>query len=250
MPGSVGKRLRKLLRRQRVDDWLDWVRFWVDTSPRMRGFRHLAPTLYQPTPILGITDAARSRGSESRWAAMLTAIEASAISEGTATDIGANTGYFSLELAELGFSVLAVEPDPPLYRTAIYASRKAKLYEQVAVAVMTVTPKTVDLLPTTDVVVFFSLWHHFVRSYGVARATWLLEQIWLKTRHLLFFETGESEMPESFGLPAMEPDSRAWLERFLVDHCPGGTVEHLGVHQAFDADRREATRNLFLIRRD
>jgi hypothetical protein len=56
-------------------------------------------------------------------------------------------------------------------------------------------------------------------------------------------------MPAEFGLPSMEPDARAWLAAFLAEHCEGGQVEHLGLHQAFDADLNAVQRNLFVVRR-
>jgi hypothetical protein len=242
--------IRRTLKRQRLDNWLDWLRFRVDSFPRSARLQHLSQVHYQPTPILGMNDAGRAEGSATRWAAMTAALDAGGVLSGTALDIGANTGFFSLGFARRGFPTMAVEPMPSAYRTAIYAARHAHLDEQVAVLVMTVTPQNIDLLPSADVTLFLSLWHHFVRFYGLGDATKMLETIWAKTRRVFFFETGESEMPDFFGLPEMTPDARSWLTEFLGGHCPGGTVEHLGLHQAFDAERRPAERNLFIVRRD
>jgi 2-polyprenyl-3-methyl-5-hydroxy-6-metoxy-1,4-benzoquinol methylase len=247
---SLGRLTRKVLKRQRLDNLLDWIRFRIDSFPRTTRLRHLSHVHYQPSPILGMNDAGRAAGSASRWTAISGALDAAGIASGTALDIGANTGFFTMTLAHRGFAVVGVEPLPAAYRTAIYAVRKASLEETVGITVMTVTPQNIDLLPRADVVIFLSLWHHFVRFYGLDEATSMLEHIWAKTGRALFFETGESEMPESFGLPSMEPDSRAWLEQLLRAHCAGGTVEHLGSHQAFDADRRPAQRNLFVVSRD
>ena len=63
----------------------------------------------------------------------------------------------------------------------------------------------------------------------------------------MFFDTGENEMPACFGLPAMTPDPRSWLEHYLSDTCPGGEVRHLGRHAAFDADGNPCERNLFAV---
>jgi hypothetical protein len=64
---------------------------------------------------------------------------------------------------------------------------------------------------------------------------------------VLFFDTGESEMPASYGLPSMTPDARAWLEDYLGRTCGGGRVEHLGRHRAFDPEGGPVERNLFAV---
>lgn len=113
--------------------------------------------------------------------------------------------------------------------------------------VVEIDPGSVEILPSADVVVFLSLWHHFVRLHGLDAATAMLRSIWEHTRGVLFFDTGEDEMPEDWGLPRMEPDPETWLARFLAETCSGGTVVHLGRHAAADADGRPAERNLFAV---
>ena len=169
------------------------------------------------------------------------------VDKGTAVDLGANSGYFSIALGRSGLDVLAIEPLPQAHRTIIYAVRKAGLAERVAVSNLAIAPHNLELLPTASVVVFLSLWHHLVREHGIETAETMLSAIWAKTGRVMFFETGESEMPADYGLPAMEPDARTWVAELLLRTCAGGEVRHLGVHQAFDADRRPATRNLFAI---
>jgi hypothetical protein len=113
--------------------------------------------------------------------------------------------------------------------------------------ILGVAPETVGLLPEADVVIVLSVWHHFVRTNGLDDATMLMGRIWARTRCVLFFDTGESEMPASYNLPEMSPDSRTWLGRYLAGVCTNGEVRHLGVHAAFDADGEPALRNLFAI---
>jgi hypothetical protein len=45
----------------------------------------------------------------------------------------------------------------------------------------------------------------------------------------------------------MGADERAWLARKLEETCPGGSVEHLGRHAAFDAAGRPCRRDLFAV---
>lgn len=245
-------RLGRVVRRERVDDWLDSLRFRVDSFPRSGWLRQFAHVHYQPVPVLGQNDAGRAEGTETRWRAIESVLDAlpAGAHPATGLDIGANTGYFTIALAEKGISTVAVEPAPLCYRTAMLAIRRAGLTGRAAVLVLALDPSNQVLLPEADVVLCLSVWHHFVREFGFETATTMLEQLWQQTRMMLFFETGEDEMPTEFGLPSMRPDARAWLAAFLAEHCDGGTVEHLGLHQAFDADLKIVQRNLFVVRRN
>jgi methyltransferase family protein len=246
-------RLGRLVRRERVDDWLDSLRFRLDSFPRSGWLKQSAHVHYQPVPVLGRNDASRAQGTESRWRAIEAVIDSvppDALRPATGLDIGANTGYFTIALAEKGISTVAVEPAPLCYRTAMLAIRRAGLTGRAAVLVLALDPSNQVLLPEADVVLCLSVWHHFVREFGFETATTMLEQIWRQTRMMLFFETGEDEMPTEFGLPSLEPDAQAWLAAFLATHCEGGSVEHLGLHQAFDADLNSVQRNLFVVRRN
>ncbi len=86
-----------------------------------------------------------------------------------------------------------------------------------------------------------------MRAEGFEAATGMLAELWQRTGKVLFFDTGENEMPASFGLPAMEPDAERWLGDFLATTCPGAAVRSLGGHQAFDAQGKPCRRTLFAV---
>jgi hypothetical protein len=122
--------------------------------------------------------------------------------------------------------------------------------QNVACLDLEVTPATVSLLPSTDAVVFLSVWHHMVRHLGLAGASDVLGQLWAGTRQLLFFDTGELEMPARYRLPDMSPNPRRYLHTYLAEQCPDGRVEHLGQHAAFTPQGRPCLRNLFVVVRE
>jgi hypothetical protein len=217
-----------------VDDALDRLRFRIDTLPN---------GLYQPVPGLPAR-AARATGSESRWAAIEPLVERLGVAN--AVDIGACEGYFALKLGSKGVPTIAVESMPSNYRTALLAARRSGT-GNVAVLALEVTPENAFTLPSADCVLCLSVWHHFVRANGLALATGMLEEIWGKTRRVLFFDTGEAEMTADYGLPEMAPDARTWLAGYLVGTCPGGTVEHVGLHRAFEPGGAPCERNLFAV---
>jgi hypothetical protein len=223
------------VRRDAVDAVVDRLRFHIDTFPF---------GLYQPVSSLPGAQATRARGSETRWEAVRPVLDANGI--GSAVDIGACEGYFSLMLAQAGVPTIALEGKPSNYRTTLYAVRRSGL-ENIGVLALTLTPENVELMPSADCILCLSIWHHFVRSYGLEAATAMLQAIWGKTGVVMFFDTGEEEMTPDYGLPEMAPDPRSWVEDYLARTCAGSRVEHLGRHRAFDPEGGSVERNLFAV---
>jgi hypothetical protein len=172
-----------------------------------------------------------------------------ALKPASAVDIGCNVGWYSLSLAGLGISTLGVEGHPPHYRTAIYATKKSGL-SNVGIAAMVIDVETVRLLPSADCTLFLAIWHHLVQTHGLDAATSILSMTWERTRKVLFFETGEAEMPPDYNLPEMLPDPRTWLMEYLSQSCRGAAVVHLGLHHAGRRGESGPWRNFFALVRD
>ena len=220
--------------RRRVDAVVDDLRLRLDPFPH---------GLYQPVDGLGRRVVTRGEGSRTRLAAMRPVLEAHGVR--TVMDVGANAGYFPIELARDGIRAVAVDFEPTLLRTMLTAVRRNAVEDRVAVMALRIGPDSVELLPTVDAVICLSIWHHLVRDHGLAAADEILAALWERSRAVLIFDTGEREMGADFRLPAMEPDARTWVAGHLAEVCAGGTVEHLGTHAAFDPDGAPVTRNLF-----
>lgn len=227
--------VRRLVRRDAVDAAVDRLRFHIDTFPF---------GLYQPVPSLPGARATRASGSETRWEAIRQVLGRNGVD--SAVDIGACEGYFSLMLAQAGVSTIALEGKPSNYRTTLYAVRRSGL-ANIGVLALALMPENLDLMPSADCVLCLSIWHHFVRAYGLEAATAMLQAIWRKTGVVMFFDTGETEMTPDYRLPQMTPDPRSWLEGYLSQTCAGSRIEHLGRHRAFDPDGGSAERNLFAV---
>ncbi|AVZ71259.1 hypothetical protein SLUN_02440 [Streptomyces lunaelactis] len=230
----------RLLRRGRriLDDTIDLVRLKLDALP---------DGVYQPVPGLPVRKAKRAVGSRSRWAAMEPVVERLGVK--SAMDVGANVGYFPIMLASRGVPSVALESVPKYVRTTTTAVRRNQL-DNVAVMELELRADTLDLLPATDCTLVLSLWHHLVRNQGLDTATYLLRELWARTGKVMFFDSGEDEMPESFGLPRMLPTPDVWLREYLQENCAGARIEHLGRHRAFDAAGLPTDRALFAVIRE
>jgi hypothetical protein len=221
-----------------VDRGLERIHFELDRRPALD---------YQPLPWLGVAHADREAGVVSRWEALEPWLGRLAIR--SAIDLGCNVGYYPISLGLAGVAAIGVEPDPKLFRIFRYAIRRLGL-DHVGALDLKITPNTVAMLPRGNLIIFFAVWHHLVRAYGLEEASRMLRVTWERADKAMAFETGEGEMPPSYGLPDFTPDASTWLTDFLHEQCAGGSVVHLGRHDAFDPKRRPCRRNLFLVVRE
>ena len=127
-----------------------------------------------------------SRESEKRLQCILNDIKQNPVSEHpTAMDLGANTGFFSLGLADAGFRVAAVEP-PSDKKMSYVGVTEYRHWVQEA-----------DDLPTGpfDVSLVLSVLHHIPRWCDV------LDGVFARTNHLVYVEVPhpDEKHPKWFG---------------------------------------------------
>ena len=229
------------MRKQIQQHVIDPLQFTFDVFPGLR---------YQPLPWIGFRRANRGIGTSQRWAAIRPIVEASGCR--TAVDIGCNVGFFCFALAEIGVAAVGVEAEQKELRIAAFARQKLDA-TNVGFLLLQVTPATVHLLPAGEAVVLLSVWHHWVKRFGLAAATSMLQAVWTRTGRVMFFETGEGEMPPEYGLPAMTPSPREWLATYLTTTCGSSRIECLGLMKAFAPGGSETSavvqRHLFAVYR-
>jgi hypothetical protein len=227
--------------RERLFRALD--RFVVRCASRKFGL--FGPTItYQPLPWLGIPEGSRAVGSQRRLAAIVGDLEERNTPAKITLDVGANVGYFSLSFAERGAIAYAVEGEDLNARLAAVASRHLNGPGRLIIIRMWCDRDNVNQLPNADVTLCLSIWHHWVRHAGLDAATAILTGLLAKTSGTLFFDTGENEMPDTYGLPFKGQDAAAWLEQYL-SALPGvRAVRCIGRYEAFAPATTERTGNV------
>jgi hypothetical protein len=221
--------------RQTVDRRLDRLRFALDTSPSLD---------YHPLPWLGKEHGQRVGGTESRWRVIETVVDELPI--GSAVDVGANVGWFSISLAKRGIPTLAIEREPKFFRTLLYARSRLDL-DDLSVLITSLDEHNLAAVPKSDLMLFLSVWHHLVKAHGYEAAVGLLSQLWARTEQVMFFDTGEKELPPDYGLPSLDPTAEVVLSDMLKRACPEGTVVRYGRHEAFAPTGEPCQRTLYAI---
>jgi hypothetical protein len=182
--------------------------------------------IYQPLPWLGIDKAQRYDSTLQRWHAIAGELDGST---GCALDIGCNLGFFTFQMARRGFFCLGIEGDALLYHICNLIKEVGEFDNTVFTRAM-VDEQFSKTLPTVDVTLFLSVFHHIVRTSGMDKASRLMVELMRKTRQIMFFETGQSnEHNVSWAkyLPPMTPNPREWTENYFVS-LGASRVKHLG----------------------
>ena len=196
---------------------------------------HYKFNAYQPLPWIGYKTKKRQKSSFERLEEMQKHMP-----EGirSAMDIGCNLGFFMLSLAEKGIFSIGVDTEPGNINIAQYARKKAGI-DNCAFTTMMVDPQNVHNLPSVDLVVFFSVWHHWLKAFGEEAAREMLKVLWSHTQKVMYFEAGEDM---ELRLLNMERDAfKKYLLKMLSD-LENSNVGELaetsrGAHKAGDIKR-------------
>ena len=169
---------------------------------------------YQPNPFAqGGKESVSSRECQDRLEAFSRLLPKEPFSF---LDLGCNTGYFVFRLAERGGFGLGIDAG----RNEIMVCESlATLHrvKNVAFSRLPLTSDNVLALPTFDVVILLSVFHHFVRHFGQESAMTMLSGVACKAKRFLVFETGQPDEESSWAreLWFMGDDPGAWCEDTL-----------------------------------
>lgn len=219
---AAGRLLRVLIRWPRGRIWL------LGAASSVIAAVDETTSAYQPVDVLGIAvDPTTHRRIESRWHAIAPVL--GRIGAQSALDIGAAEGFYSLRMAATGIPVVALEAKERPHRVLQRAISILAPSGQLSQLRMTVSPETVELLPSADAVLLLAVWHHWVRDYGLVQAERMLTTTWERSNKALFFESGEN-MPAAYGLPDFGPHPLSAITERLERACPDSSIEFLGRH--------------------
>jgi hypothetical protein len=71
-----------------------------------------------------------------------------------------------------------------------------------------------------------------VSTFGLEKATSILQSLWKSTNHVLFFESGEEEIKDEFKMPFPDDQpAKLWLGKYLKETLPSSIVEEVGRYE-------------------
>lgn len=119
--------------------------------------------------------------NEQRWSFIVSNIPAESTS---LVDVGCADGFFVQKAAEQGLLVHGFEGNQSRVRRA---EKAVEEYEDASVEQLYISPDNIDQLPASDVVLFLTVHHHWIRQYGWETAADMFRTIARKTE-LIFYE--------------------------------------------------------------
>jgi len=198
---------------------------------------------YQPLPWLDLPTKKRQKSTLERWEYIQQNLPAEA---GSALDLGCNLGFFTLKLAERGYCALGLDRSSQSVAIAQHAQRRA-VVDGAAFSTFQATPESLQVLPHVDVVLFLSVYHHWIKEFGHEAASTMLSRLWSRAGKVLFFESGEDSEIRILGV---EETPLEWVRKELERTCEGASVEVIGQTDRGAHKRLPRSRTLFAVRRE
>ena len=193
------------------------IYFFVLFSPFVR--------LYQPV-FKTKTEKKFTRACVDRWNAFSPYLPTN---PSPVLDIGCNIGYFSFKCAEQGRFVFGVESH--ISNILICNAIKSKTgMDNCTFIKQFIDDKFITQIPSFDVVIHLSVFHHWVKQHGLEKATEMMKSLTQNTSCLVF-ETGQSTEAGSQWakvLDFMGENPELWIENFLKN-LGFASVKNLGI---------------------
>lgn len=183
-------------------------------------------TPYQPMPEAGVRiDPTRAELTHDRWAKIEPTLPAGPLS---VLDIGSNIGFFSVRMAQRGSFVTSL--DNTFYSMVLHHLKTTLHLSNLVATDMYLNPSNINSLPRYDCTLLLSVFHHWCVAYGSEASLAMLAVIYEKTRHVLYFETGQPDSASQkyrSRLPEMAPNPLAWAQSYFRQ-CGASEVRELG----------------------
>jgi hypothetical protein len=143
---------------------------------------------------------------------------------GTYMDLGSFYGWFVHQMSLLGFDAMGIELDPIAIQVGIACyglSPSQTLQGDIS--------RVLEDCGPFDVTSCLSVLHHFVAGTQSVSADELIKLVDKKTRHILFFDTGQEHEGFIHGtLPGWDPD---FIEQWVMERTSFKTAYRLGVDE-------------------
>lgn len=122
--------------------------------------------------------------NEQRWELIQSHIQPE---HNSVLDIGCAEGFFCARAAERGLQAIGIDSSPESIRTA----RNTRSDGAVEFRAEEVTPETIGDLPESDIILFLTVHHHWVRAFGFESAAAMIRTLCAKSDLLVYEPPGD-----------------------------------------------------------
>jgi hypothetical protein len=228
---------------------LDFIRLILLTRPLLGfdGYQPLSLDRQARVNWLHLKQS-RGQGTRSRYQDIQGDILRNAVDPRVLLDVGANSGGLTRALSIHFEQCFAIDSSRDSIEL-ISVMNRLYGFHNINTLKWKIHENTVDLVPHSDVTLVLSIWHHWVRDYGIESASRILQKLFEKTSKFLYFDTGSIELPAYYQIYfANDEQIKIYLEETLHSN-----VRILNTHQAFGrlgGQMVNASRTLFVIDRN
>ena len=134
-------------------------------------------------------------------------------------DIGCQSGFFSLRLANEGYWVTGLDRDNIILDKANLVKKKFSI-DNASFVKYSIDTTSVSLLQNFDNILYLSIHHHMIKVHGFQKATEILRELCKKTNYKLFFDF---PYPDAYAnnelfseIPDMGSDPDSWIKDYLL----------------------------------
>lgn len=184
-------------------------------------FRWLSKKIYAYQPFFG--EASKNlkfkhvleRECEDRWDVIKKTIPDNCY---FVSDVGSQNGYFLMKMVEQGYYGIGYEID----EDSTWISKQIALINNMHNANfynVNVTPEISAHMPSSDITICMSVFHHWVRNQSLSYANDVMQGIVNSTRKCLIFETGQSDEEADWAssLDFMKDSPKEWIRNYLIE---------------------------------
>jgi len=141
-------------------------------------------------------------------------------------DIGCAEGAFAAKAAELGLEVTAFDRNVTRLQTA---KIKHANYDNLRFVREELTPESIDELPESDVILFLTVHHHWVESYGWQNSIKMFRKLLQKADKLFYEPPGNIGIKESVNNDFISSEDSVNYYTNILNNSFGDDIEILDV---------------------
>jgi SAM-dependent methyltransferase len=186
----------------------------------------------------------RSFSLDERWSMINAQVSTG---DQTVLDIGCNLGDFTARFAQMGFFAVGIDSSP---ETILAAMKRNGGLNNVAFGTCYLSPQSVNLLPSFDIILCLSVAHYWHRAFGENQCWLMVEKLVSRTKTLVL-EVASVNRKYGDEPPGFVDNDEATIRQYFLNRLQHAvsqetSVRYLGKSACIG---KEPFRHMFVVRK-